>query len=144
GPSRSKSKDSLLESESQFIAVDDPAIPASKTDLQPRQPSARERRRWKQLEEMAKEPKPYDTYKPPTPGGFSLNSVTSFNVDEVATKNEERLKRLQAIQRAGGGGGGSNPDDVLKQFMSERGRPLTRTSEASLEAESSYEPVLNY
>lgn len=60
GPSRSKSKESLLESESQFIAVDDPAqiIPTSQTDVRrPRQPSARERRRWKQLEEMAKEPK---------------------------------------------------------------------------------------
>jgi hypothetical protein len=61
GPSRSKSKESLLESESQFIAVDDPTqvMPASQINSRPRQPSARERRRWKQLEEMAKEPKVY-------------------------------------------------------------------------------------
>jgi len=47
--------------------------------------------------------------------------VTSFNVDEVASKNEERLKRLEAIQQAGGSGMKNNPDDVLKQFMNNRG-----------------------
>lgn len=70
---------------------------------------------------------PHDTYKPPTPGGFSLNSVTSFNVDEVANRNEERLRRLELIQRGGGGGGqgslGSlqgDPDQVLQRFIDER------------------------
>ena len=67
---------------------------------------------------------PHDTYKPPTPGGFSLNSVTSFNVDEVANRNEERLRRLELIQRGGGQGGrGSlqgDPDQVLQRFMDER------------------------
>ena len=67
---------------------------------------------------------PHDTYKPPTPGGFSLNSVTSFNVDEVANRNEERLRRLELIQRGGGHGGrGSlqgDPDQVLQRFMDER------------------------
>ena len=71
---------------------------------------------------------PHDTYKPPTPGGFSLNSVTSFNVDEVANRNEERLRRLELIQRGGGGGGGQgslgslqgDPDQVLQRFMDGR------------------------
>lgn len=70
---------------------------------------------------------PHDTYKPPTPGGFSLNSVTSFNVDEVANRNEERLRRLELIQRGGGQGGrGSlhgDPDQVLQRFMDERRYP---------------------
>ncbi|EDO39703.1 predicted protein [Nematostella vectensis] len=140
GPIRSKSKESLLDSESQFIAVDGPAadLPSlSQVDLRPRQSSARQRRRWKELEERAKEPNPYNAYKPPTPGGFSLNSVTSFNVDEVATKNDERLRRLDSIRRADAG----DPEQVLQQFMNEHRRPLTRTSETSLEAETSFEPL---
>ena len=65
------------------------------------------------------------TYKPPTPGGFSLNSVTSFNVDEVATKNEERLRRLEMIQQRGAGQGSrgslsGDPDQVLQRFIDER------------------------
>ncbi|XP_048582312.1 centrosome and spindle pole-associated protein 1 isoform X3 [Nematostella vectensis] len=140
GPIRSKSKESLLDSESQFIAVDGPAadLPSlSQVDLRPRQSSARQRRRWKELEERAKEQNPYNAYKPPTPGGFSLNSVTSFNVDEVATKNDERLRRLDSIRRADAG----DPEQVLQQFMNEHRRPLTRTSETSLEAETSFEPL---
>ncbi|XP_078361952.1 centrosome and spindle pole-associated protein 1-like isoform X2 [Oculina patagonica] len=147
---RPVSRDSLLESESQFLVVDDPKqmLPIEQMSSRPRQSSARERRRWKQLEEMAKNPRPHDTYKPPTPGGFSLNSVTSFNVDEVANRNEERLRRLELIQRGGGQGGrGSlqgDPDQVLQRFMDERSRPAnlgSRLSEASLEAETSFEPV---
>jgi len=147
---RPVSRDSLLESESQFLAVDDPKqmLSLEQMSSRPRQSSARERRRWKQLEEMARNPKPNDTYKPPTPGGFSLNSVTSFNVDEVAARNEERLKRLEMIQQGTGQGGrGSlprDPDQVLQRFMDERSRPVplaSRLSEASLEADTSFEPV---
>ena len=69
--------------------------------------------------------KPSDAYKPPTPGGFSLNSVTSFNVDDVANRNEERLRRLEMIQRGAAGQGGrtslaGDPDQVLQRFMVER------------------------
>ena len=65
---------------------------------------------------------PHDTYKPPTPGGFSLNSVTSFNVDEVANKNEERLKRLELIQQGRGSRNSlqGDPDQVLQRFMNGR------------------------
>ncbi|CAH3161693.1 unnamed protein product [Porites lobata] len=145
------SRDSLLESESQFLAVNDPTqmLPIEQMSLRPKQSSARERRRWKQLEEMARNPKSNDTYKPPTPGGFSLNSVTSFNVDEVATKNEERLRRLEMIQQRGAGQGSrgslsGDPDQVLQRFIDERSRPVplaSRLSEASLEAETSFEPI---
>ncbi|KAJ7326525.1 Centrosome and spindle [Desmophyllum pertusum] len=123
-------------------------LPIEQMSSRPRQSSARERRRWKQLEDMARNPRPNDNYKPPTPGGYSLNSVTSFNVDDVANRNEERLKRLELIQRGGGQGGrGSlqgDPDQVLQQFMNERSRPAalaSRLSETSLEAETSFEPV---
>ena len=53
------SRDSLLESESQFLAVNDPTqmLPIEQMSLRPKQSSARERRRWKQLEEMARNPK---------------------------------------------------------------------------------------
>ena len=56
-------------------------------------------------------------YKPPTPGGFSLNSVTSFNADELGVRNDERLRRLQSTQKDGGK---SDPDEILKRFMQER------------------------
>ncbi|XP_068748088.1 centrosome and spindle pole-associated protein 1-like isoform X1 [Montipora capricornis] len=147
---RPPSRDSLLESDSQFLAVDDPKqmLTLEQMSSRPRQSSARERRRWKQLEEMARNPKPSEAYKPPTPGGFSLNSVTSFNVDEVATRNEERLKRLEMIQRGAGQGGrvslSGDPDRVLQKFMEERSRPSplpSRNSEASLEAETSFQPM---
>lgn len=146
---RPPSRDSLLESESQFLAVDDPKqlLPIEQmVSSRPRQSSARERRRWKQLEEMARNPRPHDTYKPPTPGGFSLNSVTSFNVDEVANKNEERLKRLELIQQGRGSKNSlqGDPDQVLQRFMDGRSHPSvfgSRLSEASLEAETSFEPI---
>lgn len=146
---RPASRDSLLESESQFLAVDDPKqlLPIEQmVSSRPRQSSARERRRWKQLEEMARNPRPHDTYKPPTPGGFSLNSVTSFNVDEVANKNEERLKKLELIQQGHGSRNSlqGDPDQVLQRFMDGRSRPTalaSRLSEASLEAETSFEPM---
>ena len=32
-----------------------------------------------------------------------MNSVTSFNVDELAQKNEERLRRLEAMKQARSG-----------------------------------------
>jgi len=56
------SRDSLLESESQFLAVDDPKqmLSLEQMSSRPRQSSARERRRWKQLEEMARNPKVID------------------------------------------------------------------------------------
>ncbi|XP_015755806.1 PREDICTED: centrosome and spindle pole associated protein 1-like [Acropora digitifera] len=147
---RPGSSHSLLESESQFLSVDDPKqmLSLEQMSSRPRQSSARERRRWKQLEEMAKNPKPSDTHKPPTPGGFSLNSVTSFNVDEVATRNEERLQRLEMIQRVsdrdGRGSLSGDPDKVLQRFMEQRGRPSpvgSRNSEASIEAETSFQPI---
>lgn len=56
---RPGSSHSLLESESQFLSVDDPKqmLSLEQMSSRPRQSSARERRRWKQLEEMAKNPK---------------------------------------------------------------------------------------
>lgn len=56
---RPVSRDSLLESESQFLAVDDPKqmLPIEQMSSRPRQSSARERRRWKQLEDMARNPR---------------------------------------------------------------------------------------
>ena len=49
----------MLESDSQFLAIEDPKgdLPPESMGVRPRQPSARQRRRWKQLEEMAKDPK---------------------------------------------------------------------------------------
>ena len=32
-----------------------------------------------------------------------MNSVTSFNVDELAQKNEERLRKLEAMKQARSG-----------------------------------------
>ena len=58
--------------------------------------------------------------------------MTSFNVDEVANRNEERLRRLELIQRGGGvGGRGSlqgDPDQVLQRFIDERRYPYVMGS----------------
>ena len=53
---RPPSNTSQLESDSQFVPVNDPSqVPqVDSSKLSPRMPSARERRRWKQLENLAK------------------------------------------------------------------------------------------
>ncbi|XP_028402645.1 centrosome and spindle pole-associated protein 1-like isoform X2 [Dendronephthya gigantea] len=137
---RPPSNTSQLESESQFVPVDDPSqVPQGETS-KPflRKSSARERRRWKDLENLAKASKLSD-YKPPTPGGSSLNSVTSFNVDEIAQKNEERLRRLEAMKQSRAESKG-DPNEVLKRFIKQHSRPDSKSSENSLPADKRYLP----
>ncbi|CAB4021390.1 centrosome and spindle pole associated 1-like [Paramuricea clavata] len=137
---RPPSNTSQLESDSQFVPVNDPSqVPhVDSSKHSPRMPSARERRRWKQLENLAKASKLSD-YKPPTPGGFSLNSVTSFNVDELAQKNEERLRRLEAMKQARAESKG-DPNEVLKKFIQQHSRPDSKVSENSLPTDKRYLP----
>ncbi|XP_046856934.1 centrosome and spindle pole-associated protein 1-like isoform X3 [Xenia sp. Carnegie-2017] len=136
---RPSSNTTLLQSDSQFVPVVEsnshpPADDAVK--FPPRLKSARERRRWKQLQDLAKAPKLSD-FKSVTPDGSSLSSATSFNVDELAQKNEERLRRLEAMKRARAESKG-DPNEVLKRFIEEHSRPHSKISENSLPADKKY------
>ncbi|KAM4027292.1 centrosome and spindle pole-associated protein 1 isoform 2-T2 [Anomaloglossus baeobatrachus] len=96
-PSKDLLKTSLLESESAFIGENGEPYPAFFEAL----PSARERRRHKN------KGLDYDNDFPPVPriplnqpDRYSLNSAASFNVDELRTRNDERLRRLSNLQKS--------------------------------------------
>ncbi|XP_069813615.1 centrosome and spindle pole-associated protein 1 isoform X2 [Dendropsophus ebraccatus] len=102
-PSKDLLKTSLLESESAFIGENGEPYPSffdQFPDLHAL-PSARERRRNKN------KVLDYENDIPPVPpiplhqaDRYSLNSVESFNVDDVRTRNDERLRRLNNLQKS--------------------------------------------
>ncbi|KAM4687563.1 centrosome and spindle pole-associated protein 1 isoform 2-T3 [Discoglossus pictus] len=102
-PPKDPMKTSLLESESAFLGDNGEPFPPfiePSTDFQ-RVQSARDRRRHKN------KPLDFDNDIPPVPplplhqpDRFSLQSRSSLNVDEVQTRNEERLRRLTKLQRS--------------------------------------------
>ncbi|XP_065843281.1 centrosome and spindle pole-associated protein 1-like isoform X3 [Oscarella lobularis] len=114
--SSAKSKRSLP-GESEYLDIED-----EKHEMGPR-----ERRRWKNQQK----------------DNLSLVTTSSFNVDEIAAKNAERLRRLEMITK---GEGGPSNGDVLDRFMREhhiqgRGnRDVDLASETSLEAETLLRP----
>lgn len=83
------------------------------------------------------------------PGGDcqSLSSITSFDVDRVAARNAERLRRLEQITgEKSGRSDFTQPQDVLDRFMREHGldgrvRAPSSVSEKSLEAETWLRPA---
>ncbi|KAM9308386.1 centrosome and spindle pole-associated protein 1 [Gastrophryne carolinensis] len=98
-PPKDPTRTSLLESESAFIGENGEPFTEPIADLQPF-PTARERRRHKQ------QPLDFDNvipHVPPLalhqPDSFSINSGSSFNVEELRHKNEERLRRLSNLQK---------------------------------------------
>jgi hypothetical protein len=118
-----------LPADSTFVTVDDNQPASTKKE---RQTSARARRRMRneQTREAA--------------DNQSLSSLTSFDVDRVAARNAERLRRLEQI--AGEKLDTSHPQDVLDRFMREHGldgriRPPSRVSEESMEAETWLRPA---
>ena len=105
----------------------------------------------------------------PSPGGQSQFSVTTFDVDSMAMRNDERARRLDAILNAGtsgngkstnhllqrrgeGGGGGDkqrfkshqeDPQTILHDFLrrtDHRGGG-SRQSERSLDCETDYQRI---
>ncbi|XP_075069710.1 centrosome and spindle pole-associated protein 1 isoform X2 [Mixophyes fleayi] len=124
-PSNDILNTSLLESESAFIGENGEPYDAFIEPL----PSARERRRHKH------NALDFHNYMPPVPpipinqpDRFSVNSASSFNVDELQTRNEERLRRLNNLRRStvsidDDSGGFGNADDILKHFPAKVNRP---------------------
>ncbi|XP_073535504.1 centrosome and spindle pole-associated protein 1 isoform X2 [Phyllobates terribilis] len=112
-------KTSLLESESAFIGENGEPYPALFDAFPDPQalPSARERRRHKNKNDFP--------HVPPIPlnqaDRYSLNSAASLNVDELRTRNDERLRRLSNLQKStvsidDDPDGFENAEDFLKQF----------------------------
>nr|XP_042126646.1 centrosome and spindle pole-associated protein 1 isoform X17 [Peromyscus maniculatus bairdii] len=90
-------KNSLLESDSAFIGAYGETYPAIEEDALPppsRLPSARERRRNK-LKGLDSDSSRLHI----PPDGLSLKSVSSVNVDQLRTRNEDRMRRLNEHQK---------------------------------------------
>ncbi|XP_072267188.1 centrosome and spindle pole-associated protein 1 isoform X2 [Pyxicephalus adspersus] len=128
-PTKELLKTSLLESESVFIGENGEPY-ATFADLYPdMQPlsTARERRRRKQ------HTVDFDSEIPTVPplplnklDTFSVNSASSFNVEELQSKNEERLRKLSNLQRSTVStdpDGFGNADDLLKRYPPKFDRP---------------------
>ncbi|XP_065061682.1 centrosome and spindle pole-associated protein 1-like isoform X2 [Rhopilema esculentum] len=124
---RRSSKQSLLESDSQFIKMDDQSV-----RLSSRLSTAQSNRRYLNAEDSLEEP--YES-RTKTPGGYSIGSMTSQAIEEMAAKNEERLKSLQAEGRRDVATP-EDPEDIIDKYLrssSQRGsRPQTGQSEKSL------------
>uniref|UniRef100_A0A8C8WX91 Centrosome and spindle pole associated protein 1 n=1 Tax=Panthera leo TaxID=9689 RepID=A0A8C8WX91_PANLE len=111
-------KTSLLESDSAFIGAYGETYPAIEDDPLPPQsqlPSARERRRNK-LKGLD-----FDNGHPNVPpDGLSLKSVSSINIDQLRTRNEERMRRLNEFQNkpinTDDESSLVDPDDLLKHM----------------------------
>ncbi|XP_048696832.1 centrosome and spindle pole-associated protein 1 isoform X5 [Caretta caretta] len=92
-------------------------------------PSARERRRIKKKAMEFTDDVPFSKSPPPQPDSFSLCSSSSLNVDQLKARNEERLRRLNELQKKSVNLGDDtslgDADDILKQFPSKGGRRPT-------------------
>ncbi|KAG6933097.1 centrosome and spindle pole associated protein 1 [Chelydra serpentina] len=124
-------KNSLLESESAFIGTNGETFPAFEEvnlSSQP-PPSARERRRIKKKAMEFTDDVLFSKSPPPQPDSFSLHSSSSLNVDQLKARNEERLRRLNELQKKSVNLGDDislgDADDILKPFPSKGGRRPT-------------------
>ncbi|KAK1172757.1 centrosome and spindle pole-associated protein 1-like isoform X2 [Acipenser oxyrinchus oxyrinchus] len=119
---------SLLESESAFIGTNGETYPLL-VDPEPRQLSARERRR--QMKKIDFEIDDVHPREPQAqPDSYSLNSLTSLNVDQVRARNEHRMKRLEDLHYPSRNMGENisleDPDDLLNLFSSkDKERPYS-------------------
>ncbi|XP_067836405.1 centrosome and spindle pole-associated protein 1-like isoform X2 [Heptranchias perlo] len=106
-------KNSLLESESAFIGSHGETFPfpvdveTTSSELPPRE----RRRRTKNRLDFESDICP-SIVPVPQPDSTSLHSVTSFNVDQVRARNEQRMKRLDDLQHS------VEEDEILSQFIS--------------------------
>ncbi|XP_042321146.1 centrosome and spindle pole-associated protein 1 isoform X3 [Sceloporus undulatus] len=110
-------KNSLLESESAFIATDGEAFLPLEVHTTPPPLSARERRR-----EKKKDDAPFKVTPPPQSDNSSLRSNSSLNIEQLKARNEERLQRLNELQKAASHIADDislgNADDILKELPS--------------------------
>ena len=88
---------------------------------------------------------------PRPPSGQSLYTINTLDIDTLATRNEERARRLEAILNANDRGTrDANPRSVLDNFMKTRnttkneGIPCLLTnngSETSLDCETTFQTL---
>ncbi|XP_030071137.1 centrosome and spindle pole-associated protein 1 isoform X2 [Microcaecilia unicolor] len=112
-------KTSLLDSESAFIDTNGEPFTIATEVNKPHQPlSARERRRYK-TEGLDLEENILPSAPPlQQPDNFSLHSVSSLNIEQLQTKNKERIRRLNELQNSVSTGEVSSledADDILKR-----------------------------
>ncbi|XP_056679999.1 centrosome and spindle pole-associated protein 1 isoform X4 [Monodelphis domestica] len=114
-------KNSLLESESAFIGTNGERYSPLEVSPLPSQPllSARERRRT-QIKDLN------DNIHPNVqPDDFSLQSVSSINIEQLRARNEERMRRLNQLQKQAIDTDDEvslvDPDDILKHFAAHSG-----------------------
>ena len=85
--------------------------------------------------------------RPPShTGGLSLSSIATLEVDNIAARNEERMRRLDAILNSSKTDN-SDPEAVIRKFLENRDHSVLlpaqkrRASEVSLEADTRMCPV---
>ncbi|XP_061456614.1 centrosome and spindle pole-associated protein 1 isoform X2 [Rhineura floridana] len=120
-------KNSLLESESAFIGTEGETFPILEehnfnvNSTPPPSVSARERRREKKKDAAALRLTP-----PPQSDSNSLHSSSSINVDQLKARNEERLQRLNELQKKAihiaDDISLGNADDIGKELLSKDDR----------------------
>ncbi|MEE6463821.1 hypothetical protein FKM82_006063 [Ascaphus truei] len=93
-------KTSLLESESAFIGENGEPFPPFMEQPPDFQPSARERRRHKKALDFDNDIPHVPAIPFHQPDRFSVHSDSSLNVDELQTRNEQRLRRLSNLQKS--------------------------------------------
>ncbi|XP_041102625.1 centrosome and spindle pole-associated protein 1 [Polyodon spathula] len=123
---------SLLESESAFIRTNRDTYPLL-VDTEPsaRQLSARDRRRQiKKIDVEIQQDDVFPRESQAQPDSYSVNSMTSLNVDQVRARNEHRMKRLEDLhyprRNIGENTSLEDPDELLNQFSSkDKDRPYS-------------------
>ncbi|XP_038664395.1 centrosome and spindle pole-associated protein 1 [Scyliorhinus canicula] len=111
-------KNSLLESESAFIGSHGETFPFPMDVGTTSELSSRERRR-RSNNRLDFDSDIYPGRQPvPQPDSISLHSVSSFNVEQVRTRNEQRMKHLDDLQHSGNNLNVED-SDILSQFISQ-------------------------
>ena len=89
----------------------------------------------------------------PSAGGQSQFSVTTFDVDSMAVRNDERARRLDAILNAGSNDTShsqgarrhlhqqQDPQTILHEFLRRTDRGTSRQSEHSLDCETDFQRI---
>lgn len=80
----------------------------------------------------------------------SQSSFSSFDVDSVAERNQQRLHKLESVLQASKDAADKSPDEVVEEFLEKRApyvpqlnrhEVLSRMSERSLQAFTTHHPV---
>jgi len=83
--------------------------------------------------------------RPPSHGGVSVASIATLDVENIAARNEERMRRLDAILNSNSSDS-VDPETVIRKFLEKRDHSVLlpqkrRVSEASLDADTRMCPV---